>query len=166
MNSFKQPEIIGIIVGALAFYFAGRWIGAKVSILISSQLDKAFYNKETQEAGNILYIKFSNKFASLAFILYGVILPLMVVILGLLINYIKIPIIYHTELLPISRTIVIVLSILSICLPWLFKNRWLNKFQAMKSPAEISFLLAGIEFFDYSSYLWIHPIYGRRHFNY
>jgi hypothetical protein len=146
LNSYKQPEIFGIIVGALAVYFVGRWIGAKVSIQIGRQVDKVFYIKETQEAGNTLYIKFSNKFASLAFIVYGVILPLLFVFLGLMINYIQIPINYHTEFLPISRVIVIVLSILTICLPWLFKNRWLNKYHAMKSPPESVFYWLGLTF--------------------
>ena len=166
LNLFKQPEIIGIIVGALVFYFAGRWFGAKVSIQIGRQLDKVIFITETQEAGNILYIKFSNKFASLAFILYGVILPLLFVILGLLINYIKIPINYHNELLPISRIIVIVLSILAIYLPWLFKSRWVNKYQAIKLMPESLFYWLGLSFSIIPVIYAIHPIYGCRHFNY
>ncbi|MFN2303138.1 MAG: hypothetical protein ACK2TV_05330, partial [Anaerolineales bacterium] len=37
-NTFDQLDIIGFIIGALAFYFAGRWIGSQVSPLIGGQL--------------------------------------------------------------------------------------------------------------------------------
>ncbi len=140
----KQSEIIGFIVGALAFYFAGRWVGSKVSILIGNKLDKIFLIQETQESDNIPVIKLTNKLTSIGFIVYGLILPLLFVIIGLLMIYFKIPISFHNELLPISRIVVIVLSIFSICSPWLIKNHMINKYQAIKSLPESVFYWLGL----------------------
>jgi len=143
---FKQADIIGFIIGALAFYFAGRWIGSKVSILMGQQLDKVFSIPETQEVEKIADTKLANRFASIGFILYGVILPFLLVIIGLSMNYFDVPIGYLPELLPISRIVVIVFSIFSICAPWLLKNRWLNKYQTMTSSPESIVYWLGLVF--------------------
>jgi hypothetical protein len=142
----KQAETIGFIVGALAFYFAGRWIGSKISVAIDDQLDKVFSILETQEPEKIGNKKSTNRFTFIAFILYSVVLPLLFVIIGLLINYFDIPIGYLTELLPISRIIVIVLSIFSICSPWLIKNRWLVIYQSMTTSPESIIYWLGLIF--------------------
>jgi len=145
-NMLKQADIIGFIVGALAFYFAGRWIGSKVSVLIGEQLDKVFYISETPESEKIADVKSANRFTLIAFILYSVVLPLLFVIIGLLINYFDIPIGYLTELLPISRIVVIAFSIFSVCSPWLMKNRWLTKFQTTTSSPESVIYWLGLVF--------------------
>jgi len=143
---FKQADIIGFIIGALAFYFVGRWIGSKISAIIGEQLDKAFSIPETQEAEKIADIKSANRFVSIGFILYGVILPFLFVIIALLMNYFDVPIGYLPELLPISRIVVILFSIFSICSPWLMKNRWLNKYQTMTSSPESIVYWLGLVF--------------------
>jgi hypothetical protein len=59
-------------------------------------------------------------------------------------NYFDVPIGHLTELLPLSRIVVIVLSIFSICSPWLMKNRWLNKYQTKTSSPASSVYLLGL----------------------
>ena len=39
-DTLKLSNLIGFVIGTLAFYFAGRWIGSKISTLIGAQLDK------------------------------------------------------------------------------------------------------------------------------
>jgi hypothetical protein len=145
-DMFKQADIIGFIVGALAFYFAGRWIGSRISTLIGAQLDKVLSIPESQATVNIADTKSTSRFATMGFILYGVILPFLLVIIGLLINYFEVPIGYLPELLPVSRIVVIVFSVFSISAPWLLKSRWISKYQAMTSSPESIVYWLGLVF--------------------
>jgi hypothetical protein len=143
-NTLELSTLIGFIIGALAFYFAGRWIGSRVSTLIGQQLEKIFDLPETQKPENIADVRSISRFAYIGFIIYGTILPFLLVLIGLSINYFDVPIGYLTELLPLARIIVIVLSIFSICSPWLMKNRWLNKYQTKTSSPESMVYLLGL----------------------
>jgi len=139
----NQSTLIGLIVGALAFYFVGRWTGSKVSILIGKQLDNVFHLPETAKIADTIS---ANRSISIGFILYGVILPFLLVVIGLLMNYFDIPTDYLTELLPISRIVVVVFSIISICYPWLMKNRWRNIHQKMSSSPNTMVYWLGLVF--------------------
>lgn len=138
----KQPTVIGSIVGALSLYFAGRWIGSKVSILMGNQLDKVFSIPESNEVGKIGDTKSSSRLVSASFFIYSLFFPLLFVVIGLLFNYLDVRIGYYPEILPISRIVVVVISIFSICSPWLLKNRWRNKYQTMTPlPGYMVYLL-------------------------
>jgi hypothetical protein len=145
-DTLKQSNLIGFVIGALAFYFAGRWIGSKISTLIGAQLDKVLFIPESQTTVNIVDTKSTSRFASIGFILYGVILPFLLVIIGLLMNYFEVPIGYLPELFHVSRIVVIVFSIFSISAPWLLKSRWISKYQTMTSSSESIVYLLGLVF--------------------
>ncbi|HNE06202.1 MAG TPA: hypothetical protein PLT08_16875 [Anaerolineales bacterium] len=145
-DTLKQSNLIGVIIGALAFYFAGRWIGSKISVLIGSQLDKVLSIPESQATVNIVETKSTSRFASIGFILYGVILPFLLVVIGLLMDYFDIPIGYLPELLPVSRIVVILFSIFSICAPWFLKSRWISKYQTLTSSPESIVYWLGLVF--------------------
>jgi hypothetical protein len=130
---FGQANIIGFIIGALALYFIGRWTGSKVSITIGKQLDKVVSIKEYQLQDKVLKITPLKRSFLFLFI---VILPWLLVVIALLLNYIDIPGSYFVEWLPIARIIVIVLSIFAICYPWLMKKRWFIRFHTSKSSPE------------------------------
>ncbi len=145
-NALKQSNLIGFVIGALAFYFAGRWMGSKISILIGAQLDKFLSIPEPQATVNIADTKLTSRFASMGFILYGVIFPFLLVIIGLLMNYFEVPIGYLPELLPVSRIVVIVFSVVSISTPWLLKSQWISKYQTMASSPESIVYWLGLVF--------------------
>jgi hypothetical protein len=145
-EAINQSGIIGLIVGALALYFAGRWIGSKVSMQIGKQLERVFYVPGTQISEKIVDIKSTNRFAVIGFIMYGVLLPILLVIVGLLRNYFKVLISGFTEWLSISRLVVIALSIFSVGYPWLMRKRWLTKFQSKMSSPESAIYWAGLVF--------------------
>ncbi|MBI4759806.1 MAG: hypothetical protein ACOYYF_04405 [Chloroflexota bacterium] len=145
-ETLKQSNLIGFVIGALAFYFAGRWLGSKISTLIGAQLDSVLSIPESQATGNIADAKSTSRFASMGFILYGVALPFLLVIIGLLMNYFEVPIGYLPELLPVSRIVVIVCSVLSISAPWLLKSRWISKYQTMTSSPESVIYWLGLVF--------------------
>lgn len=145
-DAFKLSSLIGFVIGALIFYFAGRWTGSKISTMIGTQLDKVLSIPDTQVTGNVVDTKSVSKFVSIGFLLYGVILPLLLVAIGLLINYFDVPVGYLPELLTTSRIVVIVLSIFSIVSPWLLKSRWLSKYQATTSSPESIIYWLGLVF--------------------
>lgn len=145
-DTLKQSNLIGFVIGALAFYFAGRWIGSKISTLIGAQLDKVLSIPESQATVNVADTKSTSRLASMGFILYGVILPFLLAIIGLLMNYFDVPIGYLPELLPVSRIVVIVFSIFSICAPWLLKSRWISKYQTLTSSPESIVYWLGLVF--------------------
>jgi hypothetical protein len=95
---------------------------------------------------NVVDTKSSSRFVSIGFILYGAILPFLLVVIGLLMNYFDVPIGYLPELLPVSRIVVIVFSIFSICAPWILKSRWTSKYQAMTSSPESIVYWLGLVF--------------------
>jgi hypothetical protein len=145
-ETLKLSNLIGFVIGALAFYFAGRWAGSKISTFIGLQLDKVLSIPESQAIANIVDTKSTSRFASMGFILYGVILPFLLVVIGLLMNYFDVPIGYLPELLPVSRIVVIVFSIFSVCAPWLLKSRWISKYQTMTSSPESVIYWLGLVF--------------------
>ena len=145
-NLLNQAGLIGFTVGALVFYFTGRWIGSRVSTLIAEQVEKIFFISEISRSEKRSDVKSTHRFTLIGFILYGAVLPGLLVMIGLFINYFDLPVGYLIELLPISRVVVIVLSIFSICFPWLMKHRWLTRFQSKTaSPDSVSYW-AGLVF--------------------
>jgi hypothetical protein len=78
----EQSTLIGFIVGALLLYFAGRWIGSRISTLIGKQLDKVFFLPEIQKPESIADVRSASRFAYIGFIIYGVIFPFLLMIIG------------------------------------------------------------------------------------
>jgi hypothetical protein len=142
----QQSETIGFLVGAFAFYFAGRWIGSKLSVLIGRQLDTAISVPEMQIAQQAADPKSIRRFVSVGYISYGVLFPLLLVALGFVMEYFEVPIGFLPEFLPISRIIIIGLSIFSIAAPWLLKNRWRNKYKALTPSPESMIYWLGLVF--------------------
>jgi len=109
---------IGAIVGALLFYFLGRWLGPVISIGIANQIEKNFQIPEKQEA-EVHSVSSKKSIFPLA---YYLLLPLFFVLLAYLFKYFDIQSDIASEYLPFARMIVIALSVFSIGAPWLLKN--------------------------------------------
>lgn len=142
----NRADLLGFIIGALVFYFAGRWIGSTVSTSIGKLLDKFFYISEKPQSEQRSDTKSANRFIFWGFVIYGTVLPLLFVVIGVLINFYGIPIGYLTEFLTVSRLVVIALSIFSVSFPWFTRHRWLSKFQSKTSSLASSIFLAGLVF--------------------
>jgi hypothetical protein len=91
---FRQADIFGFIVGALAFYFAGRWIGSTTSVTISGLLDKVFSITKTEEQEKVVEAK---PLKRVFLVVYIVVLPLLLVVVALLLKYFSVPIGYLVE---------------------------------------------------------------------
>jgi len=117
---FRQGNVIGIFSGAIILYFVGRWIGGRLSLVLGNQIAKVFIIEEPQQLKPTMKHKGLYKFLVLFYIF---IVPLLYIVTGLMINWLEIPIGYLTELLPISRIIAIVLSIVVISYTWFMRKR-------------------------------------------
>src|SRR5215207_5969898 len=80
-NVLNQADLIGFIVGALIFYFTGRWIGSKVSTVVGEQLDKVFYIPELSQSEKLSGVKSTSRFTFIGFVLYSAVLPLLLVLI-------------------------------------------------------------------------------------
>lgn len=137
----RQADIIGFLIGALALYFIGRWIGPKVSIAIDNLLDKVVSIPEYQVQPIVL--KTTPLIRFILFLSVAV-LPWLLVVIALVLNYFDIPRTFFVEWLPIARIIVIVLSVYSICYPLLMKKGWLIKLRRKISSPESYIPLLGL----------------------
>jgi hypothetical protein len=120
----------GSILGALPFYFLGRWVGTKVSSAIGGQLEKIFVIPEFHAQENVSQSRSPKK----AFLIVTIMaLPWLLVLVAWMMEYFQIPIDYLTELLSVARIFVIGLSVFVIGYPWLMRTSWLKKYSSNSS---------------------------------
>jgi hypothetical protein len=136
----KFPGILGLIVGALVFYFAGRWIGPIMSSWFGLQVDKVVAIKEIPAARRVTRPKI---FLPL---LYVIIAPWLWVGIAILLNHFHIEFISYDKGLPIARIVAILLSIFSLCAPWLIKKQGLKRLQEITFSLETAMLWLGVTF--------------------
>jgi hypothetical protein len=119
---FEIAQGIGAIIGAVSFYFIGRWLGPKVSFLICHLLDSNFSIADISE-------KVIAKPSLLMVIAYAVIFPWFMVLSALLFKLANIQFADTTAgWLPIARIVVIVISLYSLIAPW-FLQKLMSKNQ-------------------------------------
>jgi hypothetical protein len=141
LDLLGQTNFLGFIAGALGLYFAGRWIGPKVSYNIAGLLEKVAPIRVYQEQEIVIKAMPAKTASQFVFIIA---LPLAFVIIGLLLSYFEVPIGYMIEYLPIARIIVILLSIFVIIYPWLMKKRWRMKYKSSTSSPDSMVFWLGI----------------------
>jgi len=137
-NLLNLSVIIAPIVGALAFYFAGRWIGPKVSTWIGHQVDKKFSVKEIQTD------LIAAQPIKLIPILFVVGFPLLIVGITFVFDYSNIPIDSFNEVLPIASIVAIILSALFVFSPWIIKRQGASIFQDITSSPESALFWWGV----------------------
>lgn len=145
INIFKLPLLLGVFTGGFAFYFAGRWVGPKVSGMIGNQLGKTFSIPEPPPVERIVNEKPAHQLLKVVLIVLGIILPLLIVISGLLFNIFDVPTGWYPEFLPIARIVVLIISISFVLLPWLIKKKpWLRKAKNTDNLPEITIYRLGM----------------------
>lgn len=120
----RYGGVLGAIVGAIVLYMLMGRIGAKVSSAIGNQLDRI--SSSSEEAGSVSPLQRVRPPRWLLMI-YGVVVPATFVIIAMLMNGLAIPVIRYSAGLPAARIVVIALTLLSILLPWLMRNRSIMK---------------------------------------
>jgi len=138
----QRLEFVGFIIGALSFYFVGRWIGATISFAISGQLDKVISIIENEQP--LVSVEKASLFKRIALIIYTVVLPLLFVIIGVLINYLGIDFDTFVEFLPAARIFAVVLIVISLFYPWFITKRLLIKPQINISSSKAVFYWLGL----------------------
>jgi hypothetical protein len=140
---FGQKDLLGFFIGGVIFYYVGRWIGAKVSIAIASQVDKIYLFSGLIEPENIVEQKASSRLPQINFIIYCLI-PIIFMIFGFLIKYFGIQVGWMSEYLSAARIVAIILSIYTIIYPWIMRKRWLLKYATPPDQPEPMVYLLGL----------------------
>ena len=117
---------IGAILGALIFYFLGRWAGPKVSYAVAAWIER--YYKVPGIHMDRVPAKRESMPPSVVFLLA----LLIFILVGFLVDYFDIGRPFLPEYLPVARVIAIVLSIVMVSLPWLLKYRAMRETQTNK----------------------------------
>ena len=138
MLGYKIASGVWMLVGALAFYFVGRWIGSHVGHSINSLVERYYSIPDTHK----LEIVTANRPKRSHFIYY-VILPWLLVLAVVLFMIFDIRLSYVPELLPFARVIAILLSILIITFSWLAANGWLPNSLTARSLTELESVTLG-----------------------
>ena len=112
------------IVGAIGLYLIVGWIGAKISSAIGSQLNTLLPSMEQADSDSTIRSIRPN---ALLLLFYSVIAPALFVLIAMLMNSSGVPVSEYSEALPTARIVVIVLSLISILLPWLLRTRSMMK---------------------------------------
>lgn len=108
----------GAIVGAILFYFLGRWIGPKLSVKIAYQLEKIFQVElEEFEA-----YQPSQKKRLLSAVFY-LLFPTIFIIIAFAFEYFNIRTVIAPDYLQYARLVFIFLTVFFIGSPWFIKNR-------------------------------------------
>jgi hypothetical protein len=111
---------IGIILGAVIFYFAGRWIGSRIGVLIGARLDRIFIVADSSfdQTGKLKYLKMFMT------ILYGALFPFLLVFIALLVkNYDGQFTDFPNDWLSIARIVIVVISLICVGAPWLIRKQ-------------------------------------------
>ncbi len=138
-----QKDLLGFFIGAIIFYYVGRWVGSMVSIAIAGQVDKMYLFSGLIEPENIVEQKASSALPKISFIIYCII-PIIFVIFGFLIVYFGIQVGWMSEYLSTARFVAIILSIGTIIYPWIMRKRWLLKSAITTAQPESTVYLLGL----------------------
>jgi hypothetical protein len=143
-NSLILVDSIGFTIGAMGFYYIGRWVGPKLSSFFDSQLNRVFSPLTIPVQELTTAEEHIPRGKLLAIIIIGIIFPLMLVDVGYTLIKYDMSVGFPPELMPIFRTAAILLSIIAISYPWLLKDRFLNKIKVLSFSNETSVFLIGI----------------------
>jgi len=129
-------SLVGFIIGGLLFYFAGRWLGSKLSYLIGCFLDRDLPDADKTENVSAL----PSPPRKILTAVYAGAFPLLWVLVALYFKVTNITIVATpSQWLPAARWVVIALSLYSIAAPWLIKRRMQNR-QKTISPLDMFWL--------------------------
>ena len=109
--------LVGVILGGVLFYFAGRWIGSKISNQIGHLLD---HNLPAAEVSDTVPARPSPSRR----LLFAVSFPILLVLIAIYIRATDITFEgFPTGWLPVARWVTIAFSLYALATPWLVKRR-------------------------------------------
>ncbi|MBN2501218.1 MAG: hypothetical protein JXB38_10600 [Anaerolineales bacterium] len=117
---------IGAVLGALAFYFLGRWMGPKVSCAVANWIERSYIVPEVQP--DRVVSKGTGVFPSVFFLM----LPFFFLFVEYMVSYFQIEADFMPEYLTVGRVIAILISALVLGLPWLLKFKARRDIQSDK----------------------------------
>ncbi len=115
------------IVGAAALYFLVGWIGSKVSTATATELEKL--NAPRWESDRDKLLRSSVRRKRPVWFVYGAAIPPLLLVAAVFVKIAGLPVGQYASVLPMARTVIVVLSLISILIPWLRRTRWMQRRQ-------------------------------------
>ncbi len=106
---------------AALLYFLFGWIGARISMAVAAQLDRESAPASSRDLQTALRRAARPTTSSL--FLYGAVIPGLLMAAAVLLRSSGLPFAQYDYVLPTARTVLVVLSLVSIAIPWLPRRR-------------------------------------------
>jgi hypothetical protein len=141
------------IGGAALLYFVFGWVGARISVTVAARLDREAAPRSQLDLQTAL--RRASRPSTSSLFLYGAVIPGLLMAAAVLLRSSGLPFAQYAYVLPTARTVLVVLSLISIALPWLPRRRvaprrgdfsrssmlWLTGLGLSLAPAFYGFLL-------------------------
>ncbi len=108
------------ILGAVLGYFVVGWLGSRISFAMGLELDRLTAAPKETRAQRLIRSAAERKTGS--WLIYGAVIPALFLIAAIFLKSSGLVIAQYPDLLPTARLLLIVLSVLSIVVPWLRRS--------------------------------------------
>ncbi len=117
----KLGGIPGAIGAAAVLYFLFGWVGSRTSLAIAAQLDREAAPASSRDLATAL--RYASRPSTSSLFLYGAVIPGLLMAAAVLLRSSGLPFTQYSHVLPTARMVLVVLSLISIAIPWLPRRR-------------------------------------------
>ncbi len=124
LGGFLGLEFGGILwaIGAAALlYFVLGWVGARISLAVAARLDREADPASPRDLQTAL--RLASRPSTSSLFLYGAVIPGLLMAAAVLLRSAGLPFAQYAHVLPTARMVLVVLSLISIAIPWLPRRR-------------------------------------------
>jgi hypothetical protein len=138
---FTYGGTIGGVVGIIAFSFLVGRLGSKISLMIGKWLDQ--FTSPATDPATAIEVVWARPNAWFV-IIYAVIVPALLVVLSVFFKSSGISTSQYPADLPTARIVIVALSLVSACMPWLLRARLRAKAPSNPRALESSIFIVGM----------------------
>ncbi len=126
---------LGAILGGVLLYFVVGWFGSRISIAAAAELEKLSTPRWKNDQEKLLRASVRRKRP--AWLVYGATVPALLLAAAMFVKVAGLPVGAYASVLPVARTVIAVLSLISIMVPWLRRTRWMQHRQEALAHSSI-----------------------------
>ena len=104
------------LAGGALMYFVTGWMGSQISQAVASYLDRSAQPSRPRDLAEALRRARPN---TSGVFLYGAVIPALLMAAAIFIRSAGLPLAQHPALLPVTRLVLVALSLMSVLVPWL-----------------------------------------------
>ncbi len=117
----KLGGILWVVGAAALLYFLFGWLGSRISLAVAAQLDREAAPASSRDLATAL--RYASRPSTSSLFLYGAVIPGLLMASAVLLRSSGLPFAQYSQVLPTARLVLVVLSLISIAIPWLPRRR-------------------------------------------